>query len=179
MREVSRVLSNVLLYSLFSLFLVTLQTSLWYLWLGPFPPPYLWIPPIVFLALYRPPLKAIFTIYVVSIAISSMSSISPGLLMLNHLLIFTILLTLKSRIFWIGKSYFVIATTLACFSFVPIHWILSLIVESNPIPYPRVLPWFVGVLLTPLFSTLMYNVFNWLDRITKADQVQEIGTDIF
>ncbi len=177
MREVNRRILNIAFYALFTLILVSFQTSLWPQWLGPIPPPYFWIPTIVYLALYQPPLKAVVTIYVTSLVISSMSSMSAGLLMLNHLLIFTILLALKSRVFWPGTSYFMLATAIASFAFSPFLFLLSIMIEANPMPYPRVLPWLTAVLLTPILSPFLYNIFIWTDRTTKIDQAKELGAD--
>ncbi len=157
-----------------SLGLLLIQSTIWRDWFGTMPAPILWIPVVVYLALFRPLFDALAGLYMVAFAVESVSAIPLGILLTLLLIQLATLTFLKQRIYWTGITYFVLATSISVAVFHLSHLILSWTFEINPITHPDLLSWLAHLLYAPLFSPLIYRVIrlvDWQERDANENRI--------
>jgi hypothetical protein len=94
---------NFLLLLIVLVFSAGFQSTFWYQLFGTVPAPMLWLCLIVYVTLYRKLYGALFTIYVMSLALMGFSAIPMKMLLVSLLLVYLILYTIRSRVF-LGRS---------------------------------------------------------------------------
>lgn len=149
--------------------LTSFQTSLWVLALGGFPPPLFWLMMLVYVGVTRTPGPAVLIYYPMTLIISSFT-VYPfeHFLLLNMLLLGAVLLV-KGRIFWPGPTYF----TLLCGSLslvAPIvFWMISRVLDKNPVFLPEIFTWVVSGLMTMLVSLPIYRFLEVVEKAIQAE----------
>ena len=171
-------LANVLLFVLAALVLASLQTSLWFQIFGYFPGPALWIPCLIYVALFRPTLEAIIFAYLAGFALSTMTAMPEGLLMAVCLGLVLTAQLFKQRIYWSGSSYLMMTCGLAALMFHVFHWALSYVLGDHPLTSPNVMDWLIEALLTPLAAPPLFPLFKWFDKITERDTTTDISAQV-
>jgi hypothetical protein len=170
--------SNVGLFAFATLVLGTVKTSLWYQMFGYFPGPALWIPCLIYVALFRSTLESVFFSYIVAFVLSTMTAMPDGILMAVCLALSLSTQIFKERFFWAASSYFMMVCGLASLMFHVYHWALSFVFLENPIHSPQVSEWLIEALLTPLAAPLLFPIFRWFDRLTSRETSNEISTQV-
>jgi cell shape-determining protein MreD len=165
--------ANLLLFVTAAMVLASLQTSLWFQVFGYFPGPALWIPCLVYIALFRSTLEAVLFSYVMGVALAAMTTMPEGLLMIVCLALVLSTQTLKSRIYWTSSSYLMMVSGLAALCFHFYHWIASYIIGDHPLSSPNVMDWLIEALLTPLTAPPLFPIFQWFDRVTNREPPTE------
>ena len=94
------------------------------------PAPMLWLPPMIYLCLYRKPLEGIVHIYALLYAISYLSISSTGALVFTTLIIFSFGQILKIRFFWPGSRYFMFICAISVPLFHIVHALLHFVFEG-------------------------------------------------
>ena len=168
MKERLKLAANVGLFLLATLLLATLQTSLWFQIFGYFPAPALWIPGLIYVALYRSTLEVIIYSYLTAFVLASMTAMPEGVLMVSCLAVALTAQVFKKRIFWMSASYILMVCGLGALFFQIYHWIATLIF-GEPITSPAIIDWIIEALLTPLAAPVLFPVFRWFDRLTDRD----------
>lgn len=160
-------------------FLVSMQSSLWFHFFGYFPSPQLWALPLTYWTIYRKPLDGLVMVYAISIISSSQTATSLNMLLFIFLILFAIGIIIKQRIFWTGSTYFIAASGLATILFPLVHFILSYFSDSNPISSFEFFSWIISSLLTILFALPIYTLFKWIDALTNMELPTETGSSIY
>jgi len=167
----SKVLNFILL--LFVLvFSAGFQSTFWYQLFGTVPAPMLWLCLIVYVTLYRKLYSALFTIYVMSLVLMGFSAIPMKMLLVSLLLVYLILYSIRSRVFWEGPAYYTIMCCVASFSYHVIYFFSSWIIERNSVPVDF-LDRIVQLALTPAFCVPMYWVLTKIDKMTLEEMSSE------
>lgn len=159
-----------LLHALGLLVLISLQSSLWPLLLGPFPP-LLWIVPLVYFATYYPLLPAYFYVFSLALLASFASSAAPFVPVFSLGVLTALMAYLRKRIFWEGPSYLALTVILAALLYPPLTWLASSLSEAHPMAYPRPLAWVFQVLLTPWVAFAFFGAFRRLDQIFLSESM--------
>lgn len=165
---------NILIMLLVLVILAGFQGTFWYQLFGAVPAPMLWLCVLVYVALYRKLYPAVFTIYIMALALTGFTVMPLKMLLVCFLLVYLILYSIRSRVFWEGPAYFTIMCTLAAFSFHFIYFFGSWILERNSAPisfWDRTLQ----VLLTPAIGVPMYWLLTKIDKMTRNDLSLEPG----
>lgn len=170
MKERMKLIANVLLFLLATLLLATLQTSLWFQIFGYFPSPALWIPCLIYVALYRSTLEVIIYSYLTAFVLASMTAMPEGVLMVSCLAVALTAQVFKRRIYWESASYILMVCGLGALFFQLYHFIASWVL-GDPITSPSVIDWTIEALLTPLAAPILFPVFRWFDRVSDRDAV--------
>lgn len=178
MKEKGLLVANVVMFLFAILLLGSLQTSLWLQIFGNFPGPALWIPCLIYIALFRSPLESIIFSYLAGIALSTMSAMPEGLMMILCLALVLSAQLFKQRIYWAGSSYIMMTCGLASLMFNLYHWIATFILGDTPMTSPQVMDWLIQALLTPLVAPPLFPVFQWIDRFTQREPPTEISAQI-
>ncbi len=174
MKERLKLVTNVLLFLMATLLLATLQTSLWFQIFGYFPSPALWIPCLIYVALYRSTLEVIIYSYLTAFVLASMTAMPEGVLMVSCLAVALTARLFKERIYWVSASYVMMVCGLGALFFQIFHWAATYVL-GDPITGPAVIDWFIEALLTPLAAPVLFPVFRWFDRLTdRGDLATEI-----
>lgn len=175
MKKKFLIATNLFTILLTVIFLTTIQSTVWLLFFGSNPSPFLALPVIIYVSLYRDFSEALPVVYLLTFAISSTSAAPSGLIMgLGGLLFFFVFL-LKQRIFWHGITYFILSTLIGVVVFQLGYLILSLSFEINPITLPEWLTWLAQILYAPLFAPFIFRFLSWVDLLTQKDSTYEAG----
>lgn len=174
MKERLLKLANFGLFTFAVMVLASLQTALWFQIFGYFPGPALWVPAMVYIALFRTTLQAAAFAYLAGFALSTMTAMPEGILMLVCLTLALSTQVFKRRFYWEGSSYLMLTCGLAALLFNIFHWTATFLVGDHPLTSPAFMDWLIEALLTPLVAPPLFPLFAWFDRLTN----QEPSTDI-
>lgn len=163
---------NFLLLMMVLVFSAGFQSTFWYQLFGTVPAPMLWLCLMVYVTLYRKLYGALFTIYVMSLALMGFSAIPMKMLLVSLLLVYLLLYTIRSRVFWEGPAYYTIMCCLASFSYHVIYFFSSWVIERNSAPIDF-LDRFVQLLLTPAFCVPLYWILTKIDKMTLEEMSSE------
>jgi cell shape-determining protein MreD len=178
MKERLLLLANVALFAFATLLLASIQTSLWFQIFGSFRGPALWIPVLIYIALFRSTLEAIFFSYLIGFALSTMTAMPEGILITICLGLTLATQLFKRRIFWSSSSYYMMVCGLAALIFHLLHWGVSYVLGDHPVTSPQVMDWLIEALLTPLAAPPLFPVFRWFDRITDREPSTEYSSQV-
>ncbi len=170
--------TNLLLFVMAAMVLASLQTSLWFQIFGYFPGPALWIPCLVYIALFRSTLEAVLFSYVMGVALAAMTTMPEGLLMIVCLALILSTQILKSRIYWTSSSYLMMVSGIAALSFHLFHLIASYIIGDHPLTSPNIMDWLIEALLTPLAAPPLFPIFQWFDKVTNREPPTEASAQV-
>lgn len=174
MKEKLLKLTNIALFILMTLLLAGAQTSFWLQIFGYFPPPALWMPVLVYLALFRGTLATIILSHLVALSISSATAMPLGLVMIACLAVALSIQVFKTRIFWMQSTYFMMVSGLSVFVFHMTHFASSWALSDTPLTTPAIGDWIIQALLTPLVAPLLFPLFRWVDALTQQDDPPEV-----
>ena len=174
MKAILLLLTNVFLFLLATLLLAACQTSFWLQIFGYFPPPALWIPVLVYVALFRSTMTAIVMSHLIAIALATSTAMPEGLMMVTCLAVALSVQVFKTRFYWTATTYFMLVCGLATLVFHIYHFAASWVLDDQPLTSPAISSWIIQSLLTPLFAPLLFPVFRWFDQITQRTEPPEI-----
>lgn len=174
MKEKLLKLANVVLFILITLLLAGAQTSFWLQIFGYFPPPALWMPVLVYLALFRGTLETIILSHLVAIAISSATTMPIGFVLVSSLTVALSVQIFKTRIFWMQSTYFMMVSGLSVFVFHLAHFASTWLLGDIPLTSPAIADWIIQALLTPLVAPLLFPLFRWIDSLTQQNDPPEV-----
>lgn len=140
---------------LITLFVASLQTTIWPFLAGGIPAPLLWLSVIVYIALNLKFSYAIMLNYSLAIVLTAYTSANLGKLWLLVLILTAAVSYFKSRIYWPGLRYYLLIVFSACIIFHTSSVFISLAADRIPVDvmfFDR----FLQVLLTPLLSAPIY-----------------------
>ena len=176
MKERTLLVTNIALFAFAVLVLGTLQTSLWFQIFGYFPAPALWIPVLVYIALFRSTFETVVFSYITGFVLSTMTAIPEGLLMSVCLALALTVQVVKRRIYWPSASYFMMICGSSALVFHIYHWGSTFLIEENPLTSPQVSAWLIEALLTPLVAPVIFPLLQFFDRITAREQSADIAS---
>jgi hypothetical protein len=164
---------NIALLIIFAILLSALQTSLWLQVLGPFPAPQFWIVILCYAVLNRHLSEGILITYLLTMAVSSFTVYPAENLLAVNMGCLMFIVFIKNRIYWSSPNYFMLMSgaTLTVFYF--LFFILSQLVDANPIRSPALFDWIISLLLTMLISLPAYRFLKWFDKMTDRDETAE------
>lgn len=178
MKEKLFLVANIGLFALAALMLGTLQTSLWFQIFGHFPAPALWIPCLIYIALFRSTFETVVFAYIIGFTLSTLTAMPEGVLMIVCVALALVTQLFKQRIYWSASSYFMMTCGLASILFHLVHWAVSYVVGDHPMTSPQVSDWLIEALLTPLAAPMIFPLLRWFDRITQREQSSEISARV-
>lgn len=165
---------NLILISLVAVILCGLQTTVWFQLFGGLPAPILWLNLVLYLILYRKPFEGIFTIYFLALFIKPFTATPVGMLWINFLTIFSLVIYAKKRLFWPTLRYFVIASAGTYVLFQISFLTYSNWIESNAAKI-NVYNFLFELIFTALTAGPVYYTLSWIDRITQKETLPESG----
>lgn len=174
MKERLILVANVALFLGATLLLGTLQTSLWFQIFGYFPGPALWIPCLVYIALYRSTLETIIYAYLTAFVLATLTAMPEGTLMVTCLALALTAQVFKQRIYWASASYAMLICGLSALMFQIYHWGATFVIGDQPLTSPAVIDWLIEALLTPLAAPILFPVFRWFDHLTGRDPEADV-----
>lgn len=163
---------NFVLLLIVLVFLAGFQSTFWYQLFGTVPAPMLWLCLIVYVILYRKLYGALFTVYIMSLVLMGFTVMPMKMLLMTLLLVFLILYSIRSRVFWEGPAYYTLMCCIAAFSYHSIYFFSSWLAERNSAPlefWDRSLQ----LLLTPAFCIPMYWLITKIDKLTLDEMTTE------
>lgn len=167
----AHILSHLILLTL----LISFQTSLWPLLLGPFPPQF-WILPFVYLGIYFPLHHALLYVFGLAFLLSFASSAQPFIFLAPLGALTLGLSYFRSRVFWPGPTYYALLVFLSCLLWPALLWTSSTIYDPSPLVFPSPWAWSFQVLLTPWLAFPLYRVLDTLDTWTLPEgSLREAG----
>ena len=169
-------LTNYLTFLILTIALTSLQCSLWLQFFGYFPSPYMWIPTLVYWALYRRIHEGLLMCYMLVITTVSLSSIPISLFLFLNLIFYALAILIKQRIYWNGPTYLMLISGITSMTLTFFHFILSWILETKPIVDPEILDGILSGLFTSLVSLPLYYIFAKIDHVTNKELPTEAGT---
>jgi len=152
------------------IFLSAFQTVFWFQLLGQLAPPLLWLCVINYVILARREPQSLILVYLLSIAVSSLSSASVGVFLTVIFLYFWIVILFKENFYIESLSYFILVNLGGSFLFHILFFCVSRLMENQPTQvlfFDRV----TQILLTPLFSIPLYWVLKKWEKFTKAPEI--------
>jgi len=165
-------LSLVLMLTTAALF-TAFQTSLWFLVLGRFPSPMLWLIVLVYMSVTRPLWEATLMTYLLTFVFSAFTVFPFEGMLIYGLLMMVTLILIRERVFWGGPTFFMLMVGVASLSAPLLFWICSRWFDKNPLFIPEIFDWVISALLTMLFSFPVYRLYQWFDRISLMDAGSE------
>lgn len=165
-------LFNFLFLILAMVLLAGFQNTFWFQLFGSVPAPMLWLCLVVYVTLNRKLYRGLFTVYVLGLAIMGFTVMPMKMLLISLFLVYFILYSIRSRVFWEGPVYYTIMCTLAAFSYHVIYFFHSWIFEKNPAPVDF-LDRFVQLLLTPAFCFPLFWLLTRIDKMTSEEMTPE------
>jgi hypothetical protein len=163
---------NFLLLMILLVILAGFQSTFWYQLFGTVPAPMLWLCLIVYVTLYRKLYGALFTIYVMSLVLMGFTVMPMKMLLLTLLLVFFILYSIRSRVFWEGPAYYTLMCCVAAFSYHAIYFFGSWMMERNSAPldfWDRI----IQLVLTPAFCVPLFTILSKIDKLTLDELTTE------
>jgi hypothetical protein len=167
------IITNVLVL-LLVIFLAAFQTTFWFQVLGKFPSPLIWLNVVTFLALYRNPFNAIFMIYLIGYTLCRFTAMPFALMSTSLLLLTSLILLVKKRVFWPGSGYYWMACLFSSFSFQLCYIISSHFIENQATEilfFDRL----IQIMITPLFALPIYWIMNKIEKISDKEIAMESG----
>lgn len=175
MREKALLFSNYLLFIFFTLLLLGIQSTLWLLVFGDFPPAHFWVPTIVFWAIYRNFFEGVTMTYLITMVICSYSVAPLGLMLFINSTCFALIYLLRTRLYWPGTTFIMLANGVFALAHPIVHYSFSHGFETTPIQDFLFFEWALRALLTTLLSLVIYPIFLTIDRITQKEIPTETG----
>ena len=151
-----------------------LQTTVWPLLVGGVAAPQLWLNVALYFILFQPMMRALFTVYALGILFSPFTSLHLSIFWATFLVLVPVGSSIKSRTFWPGVRYFLIASLLLALGWHTVSFTISQIFERNPTNL-HLFTRLTEVLLTPLAAVPQYHFMLWLDRWCQADPAPQFG----
>lgn len=178
MKERLNLISSFVLFIGSAMLLATIKTSLWYQIFGNFAGPALWVPCLIYIALYRSTLETVIFCYLCAFILSAQTVMPEGLLMITCLALAISTQVFKQRIYWTGSSYIMLVCGLGALMFNFYYFVATQLISENPITRPQVIDWVIEALLTPLAAPILFPVFKWFDSITNRESSTEASAQV-
>ncbi len=175
MKERFLLYSNVFCFLFFALVAASLQTSLWFQIAGYFPAPALWIPALVYISIHRSAVEMLITIILIAAVLSTMTSVSEGVMLASSLVLGVSARIFKERIYWSSYTYSMLICGLSGFFFHLFKWIAAMILEEKQFFAPYFLDWIIEAMLTALIAPLFFRAFVWIDEVFGRESVESTG----
>jgi hypothetical protein len=175
MKKYALLTTNVALFVLMALLLAAGQTSFWLQLFGSFPAPALWMPVLVYLALFRSTMMFIVLSHILAIALAAATTMPEALLMVTCLAVGLSVQVFKTRIYWSATTYFMMISGLATLVFHVAYFIATWLLDPNPITSPSISSWIIQALLTPLFAPMFFPLLRWIDAVTEHTEPPQIS----
>ncbi|MDE0518086.1 MAG: hypothetical protein OXH36_00810, partial [Bdellovibrionales bacterium] len=125
---------------------------------------YLWIPCLIYWALYRKIGETVFMLYFITLNTIATSPLLTGYLLIFHSLILIVLFVFK-RIYYTSWVFFSTACAFSVLLFPISMWILSRIMNGTVYSY-MFLPWLGGGIVTWILSFPILGLMKWIDQMT-------------
>lgn len=149
-------------------FLTMIQNSIWPSIFTNSIPIYLWIPFIIYWAIYRKPGETIFIIYITTLSVASTSSLFAGYLLILHALILLTIYLFK-RVYYTNWMFFSTACAVTLFLIPIILWVLSQI-NNSLVYFSGTINWLLGGFITWVLSFVILFILKKIDSITLFTQ---------
>jgi len=163
---------NLIMLIILALVLSGIQTTLWFQIFGSLPAPLLWLNLVLYLILYRKQVEGILTIYFLALFLRPFTAMPIGMLWMTLLIVFALVSFVKTRVFWPGTRYFLIASFGTSVAYHLAYLGISAWFEPNP----ATISFFHGffeIIFTGLTSIPLFIVFSFLDRLTQKETLPE------
>lgn len=174
MNRPSQIVLNFFVFLSLFLLAASLQTSLFHWLIGEHATIQIALAIVTYICLYRnPPEALLFTIlacYMMGLLTTMLQSIG----IFAGVCIFLMIQAVRKQVYSSGHVHFTWTALAAIFLFHVITWMTSLIFEPIAPPF-RPLSWILEILITALFTRLLYSLFVWLDQKTKRLTISELN----
>lgn len=137
-----------------------------------------WIPALTYLSLYRTPIRALFSIYLLFFSLNHLSPQPLGFLLLSGILTGVFCQSVKSRVFAQGARYFLALTALSVVVFEVSQFFLVLIFDGFFSSWKDFLNLIAQAIITPLLAWPLYYVFGWIDQFTQVVPLTELREEV-
>lgn len=166
------VVINWLILLVIATLLCAFQTTFWFQIVGGSVAPQLWLNLVIYVILFRKPFEGLILIYFFAILMRQWTAMPLGVMWLSFLILHMILVFLKSRVFWPGTRYFVLASIVGVCVYNLINVILSRTLDNNPVTF-QFLRFVMEMILTPIWAAPIYWLMTAIDEWTLKDASAE------
>lgn len=169
MKVSTRLIFHYLLFFTTALLLLAIQCTLWFQVFGGFAAPQLWTILFAYWILNRSLIESVFTLYFLAGILAPFTALPFGilLLLLNGTLVLTLMF--KSRIFWLGPTYFLLFVGVINITFPILHMLCAWLIEKHPILRPEIFDWLLSTLITTLMAYPILQICQLFDRIGERE----------
>lgn len=167
----------IFIHLIFALLLCGVQTSMWPGLLGNVPAPQFWLCWILFIALYRGFLEALFLSYFFGLMMTSMTSLHLKIIWVSFLVLVSLTSFARNKVFWPGLRYYMIATFLMCLGWNVCVIGFSTLLEPRPVSL-ELLSRIFEIILTTMASPVVYFIMTWLERFRPDDNASAAGVPL-
>ena len=178
MKRRGLVIANYLVFLGLTLFLISIQISLWPQLFGDFPAPQFWITILAYWVMGRHLIEGLAMTYFLSFLIGALTAMPLNLILTINMILFCSGFLLKRRIFWVGPAYLMVLSGLGSLLFPIVHFIISWFFEANPIRFPEIFHWSVVCLFAVFWSPVLLIIFRALDTLTSKELSSEAGAGV-
>jgi hypothetical protein len=166
-------LLSLILMLVAALLLNAVQSSLWILIFGRFPPPLFWLVILVYVTVTRPLWEAAMMTYLLTFVNSAFTAFPFEAMLIFGLIMMWILILIRERVYWGGPTFFMLMVAVASAVAPLLMWLTSRWFDKNPIFIPEIFDWLISALLTVLASLPIYRLYSWFDRVALLDAGSE------
>jgi hypothetical protein len=171
-------LSFLLLAALLAMIGAGVQTAFWPALLGTFPPPALWVLPLVFVSLYRPSAYLILFAYTTAFAVSPLTTAGFAPLVLASLMMAFVVQSFKLRVYWSSSTYAMLVGSLGGLLINVFLWTITALGPGGQPRMPEIFDWLIQALLTALFAPIAFVLMRWLERVARQETVIEMTAEV-
>ena len=175
MNKTSWIVGNFLTFLVLTLIMATAQSSLLHWVFGWRPTIQMDIVVLVYMALYRGPVEGLFFTVLACYCTSMLSVMLISLNIFAGVCVFLAVQAMRTRVYSHSPVYFTWTALAAVFAFHLIAWLTSVVFESRT-PSPRPLDWILEVLITALFTRVLFHFLCWVDKKTKRLSLTELNS---
>lgn len=146
-----------------------IQTSLWYLLFGSFPPPLFWLIVLTYVSVTKPLWEATLLTYILSLATAGFTAFPLEAFLVYNLAFMLMLMFIRERVFWGGATFFMLMVGVSSATAPFLYWLASRWFDKNPVFIPQVFDWVISALLSMVFSVPIYAICQAIDNVATKD----------
>lgn len=169
-----RLIKSLVIWTVLGLLAAALQTTVWPMFVGDTAAPQLWLNFVLYFIMFRPMMQALGIAYALGLLWAPFTSLSLGVYWAAWLALVPVASTVKSRTFWPGARYFMIASFCLAVGWHLASFALSQAIERNPADL-HLLTRLTEIMLTPFAAIPQFYVMQWLDRFDQDEPAPHFG----
>ena len=167
MTDQQRVFINFMVFLWVGFLIAAMESSLFAQIFGSHGAPILWLSLTVYYSLKRDLTEALCWIYAITLVNISFSYSPVAFFLFTQMSVLLMVKILRERIYWPGGTYFMLVYAISICLQQITYYLLSVMIEDNPMGSPFWLAWFFKLLWVPVLSVPLFFIYEMIDVWTK------------